>query len=269
MTENERLQELIIAVQSSAKYRQVSAEVIEQIGARELGARRNLKEAIKATKNKLHQVGAAYFVRRARYDRWLVELREAIRTGKEAELRVACTAIMHYHASTHERLPILEEFYATTLEEVAPVHSVLDIACGLDPLAIPWMPLAQDATYYAYDMYVDLMAFLSDFMDMIGVSGGARACDVTHLSSVPEADVAYLLKTLPCLEQLDKSAGARLLDRIPAKHLLISFPIRSLGGRRKGMLSHYEAHFYKLIEGKPWKVQQFNFDTELAFLVSK
>src|SRR5215211_7360829 len=63
--------ELIQAVQSSQKYASINEAMIRSIGLRELAARRNLKEAIKATKNKLHQVAGAYLDARLPYDQWL------------------------------------------------------------------------------------------------------------------------------------------------------------------------------------------------------
>jgi 16S rRNA (guanine(1405)-N(7))-methyltransferase len=185
-------------------------------------------------------------------------------------LRPVCAAVMRQHASTRERLPILEEFYTTTLAGIAPVHRLLDVACGFNPLAIPWMPLAPDAEYYACDIYEDLIAFVNEFFSLAGVRGRAEVADVaTSLPRTPAVDVALLLKTLPCLEQTDRSASLRLLETIPAAHLLVSFPVRSLGGRQKGMIGHYEAHFRELIAGKSWPVQRFEFATELAFLVRK
>ena len=111
--------------------------MIRHVGSRELARRRRLKEAIKATKNKLHQVGAAYFVRRANHERWLKELRQAASSKGRRNLREDCARIMAYHASTRERLPILERFYTTVLRDVSPVRSALDVACGFNPLAIP------------------------------------------------------------------------------------------------------------------------------------
>jgi 16S rRNA (guanine(1405)-N(7))-methyltransferase len=78
-----------------------------------------------------------------------------------------------------------------------------------------------------------------------------------------------LLKTIPCLEQIDKAIGPRLLDQVPAEHLLVSFPAQSLGGRSKGMVQNYEAHFREMLAGKPWRAQRFEFSTELAFLLSR
>ena len=54
------LDQLVQAIFASARYRDVAEEAIRNIGARELSRRRNLKEAIKATKSKLHQVCGAY-----------------------------------------------------------------------------------------------------------------------------------------------------------------------------------------------------------------
>ena len=48
------------AVLASAKYRHVSPGFVRSIGVRELAIRPNLKAAIKATKNTLHQAGGAF-----------------------------------------------------------------------------------------------------------------------------------------------------------------------------------------------------------------
>jgi 16S rRNA (guanine(1405)-N(7))-methyltransferase len=94
-------------------------------------------------------------------------------------------------------------------------------------------------------------------------------CDLISSCPTQPVQLALLLKTIPCLEQMDKSAGRTLLDGIQAEHLLVSFPARSLGGRSKGMVQNYEAHFHQLIAGRPWRVQRFEFTSELVFLVSK
>ena len=82
-------------------------------------------------------------------------------------------------------------------------------------------------------------------------------------------DVALLLKAIPCLEQVDKSAGLTLLEAIPARHLVISVPAQSLGGRRKGMPAHYAQHLSELIAGKPWDVREIALQTELVYVVRK
>jgi 16S rRNA (guanine(1405)-N(7))-methyltransferase len=74
---------------------------------------------------------------------------------------------------------------------------------------------------------------------------------------------------VPCLEQVDKSAGQRLLDTLDTAHLLVSFPVHSLGGRSKGMAATYTAHFRQLVAGRGWRIERFEFATELVFRISK
>lgn len=268
----ESLAALIASICSSPKYRDVCTEVIGNIGERELAKRRNLKEAIQATRNTLHQVSGAYLDGKGhvpRYTRWLAELQTAAQAQDNGAMRDVCTRILSFHASTRERLPILDQFYTTILAELPPVHSVVDIACGLNPLTRPWMPLASDATYYAYDISESMMGFLSACLPLLGVQGYAQACDVLQWSPTQKVDVALLLKAIPCLEQIDKRAGHTLLHAIQADVIIVSFPAYSLGGRNKGMVEHYDAHFRALAADEPWDIQRFEFTSELVFLVKK
>ncbi len=262
----DELAKLTTAVLASYKYRYISPELVRRIGARELAVRHDFKEAVKATKNKLHQVGGAYFMTRLDYDRALADLRAA--AGDEVAWRAACRQVMALHASTRERLSILEEFYAITLADLPPVHTVLDVACGLNALAWLWMPFGAQTRYLACDMYADMMAFVADFMRLAGIAGETAVCDLIGDPPTQPVDLALLLKLLPVLEQVEETAVPRLLDALQARYLLISFPTASLGGRRKGMTASYEAQFWRWAAGRKWQVQRFAFATELAFLVS-
>jgi 16S rRNA (guanine(1405)-N(7))-methyltransferase len=114
-----------------------------------------------------------------------------------------------------------------------------------------------------------MVSFVGAFLRHFSAESQAHTCDLVSGPPQTSAQVAFLLKTIPCLEQVDKQIGPSLLDQIQADHLLVSFPAKSLGGRNKGMPTFYRDHFYELIEGRPWQVQEFSFSTEIAFLVSK
>ncbi|HZR40981.1 MAG TPA: hypothetical protein VFB12_12730 [Ktedonobacteraceae bacterium] len=260
------LDTLVNEVLSSSKYRDISPELVRSIGMQELSKRRTIKEAVKSTKSKLHQVGGAYLDERKEYRFWLDLLQ--FQSPNRIALQQACRQIMSQHASTRERLPILDQFYFQSLSGLA-IHSVIDIACGLNPLAIPWMPLEKDAEYYAYDIYQNMMDFLGQYMQLLPIKGHAKVRDVLQACPTQSVDVALVLKAIPCLEQVDKQAGYRLLRTLNAKHLVVSFPIHSLGGRNKGMATNYEAHFWELLDGETWEVKRFEFATELVFVVSK
>ncbi len=259
------LDDLVSAVTRSAKYAHVSPMLVREIGAVELTKRPRLKDAVKATKNKLHQVGGAYLSGSLRYQTWLNDLRSA---ETPDDLRATCIAIMRQHASTRERIPILDTFYATTLADLPPIGSVLDVACGFNPLSRPWMPFDDAVEYSACDIYADAMAFLQEAFPLLGVNGRAEQRDVIHDPPSAPVDLALVLKTLPCLEQVDKAASRKLLDGLNARYLLISYPVASLGGRKKGMAESYTAQFEALAAERDWSFERFEFETELAFLVT-
>ncbi|NCF64578.1 MAG: 16S rRNA methyltransferase [Chloroflexi bacterium] len=260
-----QLQALIEAVSSSTKYRQVSPDLIRAVGQRELSIRPSWKAAVKATKNKLHQVAGAYQGTKIDYGQALTMLRET--AASPAEFRESCRQIMRWHVSTRERLPILGDFFAETLLNVSPVRTVMDVACGLNPVAWPWMPFDDQVNYIAYDIYADTMRFVQDYMQVARINGRAQTRDVLQDPPNQPVDLAFILKTLPCLEQLDKMAATILLDAIQARYLLISYPVTSLGGRRKGMITNYDNHFRSLATDRSWSVKRFEFATELAYLV--
>jgi len=265
----ELLDRLVKTVRSTPRYQGISVELVQQIGAQQLNKDRSFKEAVKATRNKLHQVGGAYQEHAIPYSAWLAELKSIPPDLGDARLRDFCRRMMGEHASTRERLPELERFYATILEPIVPLQSVADLACGFNPLALPWMRLAENAPYYGCDIYADLADFFNIFLTHLQRPGRVEVCDLTHSIPSQPVHLALLLKTLPCLEQVNKAIGLALLDCIQADFLLVSFPASSLSGCSKGMVKNYSAHFLEMIEGRCWSVKRFEFPSELAFLVKK
>jgi 16S rRNA (guanine(1405)-N(7))-methyltransferase len=269
MTQESLLDQLVEAVREGARYRDISVDLVRRVGEKELTRARSFKEAVKATRNKLHQVGGAYQEKPIPYARLQTELKTLPHDPHDPALQVFCRRVLLLHASTRERLPSLERFFNETLASLAPLHSVLDLACGLNPLAVPWMPLAPGASYFACDVYGDMVGFVGSFLAHLGLFGGTEVCDLLQSVPQPAVQVALLLKTIPCLEQVEKEIGLRFLADIRTSHILASFPAHSLGGHSKGMVQNYEAHFREMLSGQAWKVQRFEFPGELAFLIDK
>jgi 16S rRNA (guanine(1405)-N(7))-methyltransferase len=261
------LDALVAEVLASSKYRAVSPELVRAVGARELAARRSLREAVKETKGRLHQVAGAFLDRAPRYDSWLAALRDA--QGDDAALRAACRTIMAGHASTRERLPVVEPLYAAVFAALPPVGRIIDAACGLNPLAAPWMALAPGAQYLACDLYADMCAFVGAALPLLGLAGEAAVCDLAAAPPPWEADVALVLKLLPVLEQLRRGAGAELLRGLRAPRLVVSYPTRSLGGRNVGMAATYAAQLHAIAAAEGWPYERLEFPGELIFVVTK
>jgi 16S rRNA (guanine(1405)-N(7))-methyltransferase len=266
---NDPVDLIVTRVKEGPRYRAISEALIRRIAVQEFEKRKNFRDAVKATRNKLHQVGGAYLDRPVNYENCLAELKTAFGMGEDDFLRV-CKQVMCYHSSTRERLPDLERFFHALLAELPPARCVLDVACGLNPLAIPWMGLPEDVEYIAVDIYSDMINFINQFMELAGIRGSASVGDVLEDCPTVPVDIAFVLKTIPCLEQVDKNAGVQLLSSLNAKHIVVSFPVHSLGGRGgKGMLENYTNRFSQIMAEKDWSMRRFEYSSELVFIVSK
>jgi 16S rRNA (guanine(1405)-N(7))-methyltransferase len=266
--EESAVQAIVDAVFDSRKYDALSPEFVHAIAVAEARKGRSFKETVKATKNQLHQSAAAYQTGRMDYDRWFDELSTAYTSASIDDRRQVLLSVLARHRSTAERLPILNDFYTTIFAHLPPVQSVLDVACGFNPLAHAWMPLNQGALYFACDVFADQVEFLNRFFGLAGIKGEAETRDVIQNPPSQPVDLVLILKTIPCLEQIDRHAGQRLLDTVDARHLVVTYPVRSLGGRAKGMAAHYAAHFHNLVDNRGWHYQQLDFSEELVFVVT-
>lgn len=258
------LKKLIKDIHTSAKYRTVCESVIRNIGRHELSIRHSYKDAVKETKNTLHQVAGAYLQGRMRYDRWIDELVD----NSDESLKNACRRQMRYHASTRERLPVLSEFYTALFDLLPEPKSICDIGCGLNPLSIPWMPVSPDTVFHVYDIYTDQVDYLNRFFTCCGIRGKATATDIAATPPDAHADLALMFKILPVLDHLPYTNPRTFLQTVNADHMAVSFPTQSLGGKEKGMAAHYEQWFLEMMDNS-WEVERMVFETELVFVVRR
>jgi 16S rRNA (guanine(1405)-N(7))-methyltransferase len=255
----------------SRRYRHVAQAVVLRLAAEEIPKSRNLAEAEKRTKRRLHQIFGAY-TGQPDYPRLLVDMASARSSGDAEAVRALCREAMTLHASTRERLPALDAFYNALLAITGTPMSVLDLACGLNPLAAPWMRMADGARYVAWDIDAHLVGFVGGCLDLLGIEQQAGLRDIVGDPPVADTrvDLALLLKSVPCLDQQDPDAAARILRGIDARHIVVSFPTQSLSGRSKGMARTYRTRFAALLDTIGWqhrRVEEVEVPGELAFVV--
>jgi 16S rRNA (guanine(1405)-N(7))-methyltransferase len=113
------------------------------------------------------------------------------------------------------------------------------------------------------------MDFLNAYFEHFHINGKAYCCDLTQQNAFEKTQVAFVLKTIPCLEQIDKNIGSKLIESLPSENLLVSFPAQSLTGKQKGMRQFYSEHFQNLLKGTSWKTTTFSYQNEQAFLIQK
>jgi 16S rRNA (guanine(1405)-N(7))-methyltransferase len=250
--------QLVIA---APKYNAIDAGLVTAITAKEVPKAGNEVDAIKRVKRKLHQLVGAYLDASLPFEAWL----GALKTAADARARLdICRDILAHHASTRERLPELDEFYAAVFAGVSP-RVVADLACGLNPLARGLMPLPADAEYVACDVHRPLVEFVGAALELLGFPGRSFVCDLLAAEPLVDADVVLVLKTLPCLEQAAKGAARQVLDRIRAPLIVVSYPTASLGGARRGMENFYETQFMRMLPPRRFEVEILRFRSELVF----
>jgi 16S rRNA (guanine(1405)-N(7))-methyltransferase len=258
--------EVVERVRRSARYRDVDTAMVERLAAEELPRSRSVDEAAKRVKRRLHQAVGAF--------------RGATRSGGLAAawrgdlgdpgFREACIDLMRTHASTRERLPYLDRFYAGIWRRTGVPGRLLDLGCGLGPLALPWMGIGQ-ATYLAVDADTRPLATVDAGLDLVGQPHRVEAVDlVRDLPSETNADVALLLKLVTTLDRQDPGAAARLIGSLDVRHAAVSFTTRTLGGRERGMEPTYRRRMDRLVAdvGRVTDVTEASVPSELLFVVT-
>jgi len=259
------LNEVVAQVRAAAKSRDILPALIERLALRELAAGIAPREAVKRVKRQLHQSGGAYFAGKPAYGRWLTALEGAGPEARRAELARQFTI----HRSMAERAGSLEAYYAGLFAGIEAPVCVLDLACGLNPLGRPWMPV-QPERYRACDIYLDMLDFVTRASGLTGFTVETFAHDLA--AGPPDeggADVVLALKTLPCLDQIEPGAGARLIAGLTARHVIVTYPLLSLGGRQKGMDANYRRSFEIVARESGRQVSELSLPGELGFRLSR
>ena len=247
-------------VLASARYRDVDRALVTRLAGEELPRARNVDDAAKRVKRRLHQAVGAY--RGGAAARAGDDLQSAWTGAWDEPMLGACRRALGRHASTRERVGDLDRFYAEVWRAVGAVPaSVLDLACGLNPLALPFMGLDARANYLACDVDGRVLDEVEGFLTLVGQPHRTWACDLVNGAPADAADVALLLKTVPILDRQDAGAAARVLSGLHARHAVVSFPARSLGGRGR-LERSYRPRMDGLLEELGTRV---NASTELLF----
>jgi 16S rRNA (guanine(1405)-N(7))-methyltransferase len=270
-TADDRLRTVEAALTKSRRYAAVTPATVRRVAGKALLATHgDVSEAIKRTKRGLHEIYGAYLPTSApNYDAMLRKVRAAVAGGDDHAVRDALGSAMAVHASTRERLPHLSRFYQEIFSRVPAPATIRDLACGFNPLAVPWMPLPPAATYIASDIDTRQVEFIDQVLSALGVPHRAGVLDLIDQPVTEPVDLTLLLKTVPCLERQQAGAGWGLLDAVNSPTIVVTFPTKSLGQRSKGMFQTYSAAFDSHVDTRSWAVERVEIPNELIYVVRK
>ncbi|MBP8059820.1 MAG: hypothetical protein KA314_28615 [Chloroflexi bacterium] len=297
---------VVSAIKESKKYRDTSEATIRALAVEALRQHKKVKPAVKAVRARLHSIMAPY-LGDPDYSAAATTLTTAYASHDPALIRQTCWEIMAHHLSTRERLPILAEFYQQIFAITGQPQVLLDIACGLNPLALPWMELlpepggtvgtpataegnlpaqaglltepAEGGTvgtpatagivdFYAYDIHEPRIHFLNHFFELNGLRPRAILQDVALNFPQEEGDVALFLKEMPRFERNYHGLGRPLLEALRVRHIVLSFPEVSTHGGRN-LVNRYRDFCHQLIANHDWPITELLFEGELVFCIEK
>ncbi len=287
---------VVSAIKESKKYRDTSEATIRALAVEALQQYKKVKPAVKAVRVRLHSIMAPY-LGDPDYAAAATTLTTAYASHDPALIRQTCWEIMAHHLSTRERLPILSEFYQQIFAITGKPQTILDIACGLNPLALPWMELlpepvhptaqaglltepAEGGTvggpataeppieFYAYDIHEPRIHFLNHFLVLNGLRPRAILQDVALNFPQEEGDVALFLKEMPRFERNYHGLGQPLLEALRVRHIVLSFPEVSTHGGRN-LVNRYRDFCHQLIANHDWPITELLFEGELVFCIEK
>jgi 16S rRNA (guanine(1405)-N(7))-methyltransferase len=253
--------EIAQQVLAARKYSAISPDLVFAVSAVETPKAGKAQDALKRVKTKLHQMVGAYLDVEMPFAEWLEQLTAAAPNERSA----VCLKILRHHASTRERIAETPEFFAAAFEGVPPPTTVADLACGMNPLARSLMPLPPKAMYIACDVHLGILSFVGAALRLMNFPIQVSPLNLISNEPLPSADAVLLLKAIPCLEQMDKQAGARLLSRIDAPLVVVTYPTAALGGSRRGMARFYEERFLRMVPKNRFEIEKRHFDSELMF----
>jgi len=263
------LPKLIGEIKASRKYRGagIPDETIADILRQELACHAKPSEALRSAKAILHNVMAPY-LGDPDYDKGRTALDAAFNTGDPGALRQAAREILTQHDSTRERLTYLADFYTAIRAACPAIHTVLDLACGLNPFALPWMGLPGDAAYHAYDIHQPRVELTNHFLTGLGLSPLAEVRDVLIEPPQIEADAAFLFKEAHRMEKRRKGASRLLIQSLNARVVFISLPNRSLDGRRD-LGARMQRLIEEIFEGQPGGLHSAEFPGETLYWLER
>jgi 16S rRNA (guanine(1405)-N(7))-methyltransferase len=259
----------VIKILSSKKYRDldIPPETAREVYASALASGQSPREAEKTLRHKLHNIVAPY-LGEMDYGDAEERLQAAISSHNPEELLRVCRDLLGCHASTRERLDIITDFYPRIFADTAHPRIIVDLACGLNPLALPWMNLEGDSRYFAYDLNGPRIAFLNHFFQIMGREPLGYHQDILIEPPREPATLAFLFKEAHRMEQRQKGSTRRLIESVQVEWFLLSLPTNSLSGKFD-LVERQRGLVQTILQGLNWPLQEVVFANEIVFCIHK
>jgi 16S rRNA (guanine(1405)-N(7))-methyltransferase len=266
---NELTSAFIAEVRKSRKYRglDLPEDTLRDLIEQESGRHKSDRLALQAARQLLHNLVAPY-LGDPDYPASTARLDEAFASGEAEAIKNVCTDLLKTHASTRERLAYQEEFYAAIFAVTGIPITLLDLACGLNPLAFPWMGLPLTTQYHAYDLHQPRVELINHYFKLQGIAELAEHGDILISPPKIKADVAFFFKEAHRFEQRRRGCNREFWLALNVNWLVVTLPASSLTGRHDLATGHRKL-VSETLAGLDWPMQEQLVGNEMIFCIHK
>jgi 16S rRNA (guanine(1405)-N(7))-methyltransferase len=257
----------VAELREGKKYRSLSLpdSTLQDLILQELPRHKSKADAMQAVRKKLHNLVAPY-LGDPDYQQAEIDLRDAFQSGSRERVLEICLQLLESHASTRERIPFMEDFYRQLFTYTGKPQVILDLACGLNPFAIPWMNLDAGVQYHAFDIHQPRVQLINSFLQGWGCQPLASQQDILVEPPRIHADAAFFFKEAHRFEQRQHGCNRAFWQALDVKFLLVSLPTRNLTGQHS-LLERQRSLVHNTLKGLDWKVEELIFQDEMVFCI--
>jgi 16S rRNA (guanine(1405)-N(7))-methyltransferase len=267
--DEDQVMALVAEVGKKPAYRAmgIPETTLRDLASRALERQPSARMALKTMRRKLHQISAPY-LGDPDYALATADLQTAFNGREPQAVENYCRGILSSHTSTRERLLIMEGFYLQLFSQGEKPASILDLACGLNPLTWRWMGLPASTRYLAYDIHAPRVSFLNAYFQMEGLTGEAILRDILVEPPTVAAEAAFLFKEAHRFEEREAGCNRALWRALKVRTLYVSLPPFSMTGRHDLTLKNRKL-VERSLSGETWRVRELNFPNEQVFVIDK
>ncbi len=265
---SDEINEIASRIVTSRKYKDLDLPeetVLDLINQSAKNAR-NFREVEKTVRQKLHNIIAPY-LESVNYEAAVLDI-QSIPPSDKASIKHFSLQMLESHSSTRERIPILTDFYKKIFSFTGIPRQILDLACGFNPFSLPWMNLALETTYRAYDLHQPRIDLINKYLTLVGRPPLAEKRDILVNPPKENADVAFFFKEAHRFEQRQHGCNRAFWESLNVRYLLVSLPAANLTGSRS-MVEGQRILVERTLKGLPWIVNEITFSTEIVFCIDK
>jgi 16S rRNA (guanine(1405)-N(7))-methyltransferase len=263
------VQVMVSKVLDTKKYRHTGLNpvTIEALIHYEAPHHTSQKQLLKTVKRKLHNIIAPY-LGEPDYAALTEDLQQIQDCSLDSpQLIEFCCTALSAHASTAERIPVMSEFYSRLFTAAGVPSAILDLACGLHPLAFPWMGLPITVRYHAYDILQPRIDFINHFFIKLGMAPLAENRDILIDPPTQPADLGIFFKEAHRFEKRQPGCNRDFWESLDVKKLAVSLPSQNLSGTLNLLDGHRSLVHANLPDNR--RVSEILVVTEIIFLIER